>query len=80
MTETTYLASKKVATTALIGHWVAYCDQPSLRSLQAFSRLQHQLELAALHAVELNYAAALDALPVVVPNNNPLFLIWPSQN
>ena len=76
MDQATYSRSRDAATASLIGCWVAYCDQPDEGLLRLFTGLQQRLELAALHAQESNFAAAVDALPFLPYTFNALSARW----
>lgn len=80
MDQVSYFAARDAATATLIACWVSYCGQPDEALLRAFTLLQHRLELAALHALESNYPAAVHALPFLPLTFNALSAQWPSLN
>lgn len=63
MDQAAYSASQTSALSTLLVLWVSYCTQPDEELLRRFNHLQLQVEVAAVHAQELNYAAAVQALP-----------------
>jgi hypothetical protein len=80
MDQAAYTTARDATTSMLISCWLRYCTQPEEALFRQFTLLQHRLELAALHARELNYAAAVHALPPLPLTFNALSAQWPSPN
>ena len=80
MDQAAYLTARTAAADSLIGCWVAYCTQPDERLARDFAILQLRLELAAQHALESNYAAAVDVLPPLPLSFNAISAQWLSPN